>query len=205
MKELVRCKACGYVMEADKLKDVCPACGLSSKVFEPYRERVALNRLFVLSLDLHPIAIHLSQTFVFLIPALIIFTRLFPEVKYELFSNVLQFSIYAFPLTLIAAITTGILDGLIRFKSLAPPLLRLKIIFSSSIIVLAAAMFFVAKDGNVGILAMILSFGCLFFAVRLGLLGKKLLNVILPGSYPVKKPKIAPKTDKAPDESSGVK
>lgn len=205
MKELVRCKACGYVMEAGKLKDVCPACGLSSKVFEPYRERVALNRLFILSLDLHPIAIHLSQTFVFLIPALIIFTGLFPGVKYELFSHVLQFSLYAFPLTLIAAISTGILDGLMRFKSLAPPLLRLKIIFSTSIIVLAATMFFVAKDGNIGITALILSIGCLFFAVRLGLLGKKLLNVILPGSYPVKKPKIAPKTDKAPAESTGEK
>lgn len=205
MKELVRCKACGYVMEAGKLKDVCPACGLSSKVFEPYRERVALNRLFILSLDLHPIAIHLSQTFVFLIPALIIFTRLFPGVKYELFSHVLQFSLYAFPLTLIAAISTGILDGLMRFKSLAPPLLRLKIIFSTSIIVLAATMFFVAKDGNIGITVLILSIGCLFFAVRLGLLGKKLLNVILPGSYPVKKPKIAPKTDKTPAEATGEK
>lgn len=205
MKELVRCKACGYVMEAGKLKDVCPACGLSSKVFEPYRERVAINRLFVLSLDLHPIAIHLSQTFVFLIPALIIFTGLFPGVKYELFSHVLQFSLYAFPLTLIAAISTGILDGLMRFKSLAPPLLRLKIIFSTSIIILAATMFFVAKDGNIGITVLILSIGCLFFAVRLGLLGKKLLNVILPGSYPVKKPKIAPKTDKAPAEAAGEK
>ncbi len=192
-------------MEAGKLKDVCPACGLSSKVFEPYRERVAINRLFVLSLDLHPIAIHLSQTFVFLIPALIIFTGLFPGVKYELFSHVLQFSLYAFPLTLIAAISTGILDGLMRFKSLAPPLLRLKIIFSTSIIVLAATMFFVAKDGNIGITVLILSIGCLFFAVRLGLLGKKLLNVILPGSYPVKKPKIAPKTDKAPAEATGEK
>jgi rubredoxin len=200
MKELVRCKACGFVMEADKLKDVCPACGLSSKVFEPYRERVALNRLFVLSLDLHPIAIHLSQTFVFLIPALIIFMQLFPHTKYELFAHVFQFSIYAFPLTLISAFSTGLLDGLFRFKSLAPPLLRLKIIFSSSLVVLASAMFFVGKDGNNVIITMLLSFGCMYFAVRLGLLGKKLLNVILPGSYPVKKPKIPVKPDKVESE-----
>jgi hypothetical protein len=193
MKELIRCKACGYIMQADKLKDVCPACGLSSKVFEPYRERVALNRLFVLSLDLHPIAIHLSQTFVFLIPALIIFTGVFPAVNSELFSNVLLFSIFAFPLTLISAFLTGILDGLVRFKSLAPPLLRLKIIFSSSIIVLAAILFFVAKDGNNGIISFLLSLGCLFFAVRLGLLGKKLLNVILPGSYSFRKAKVKAK------------
>lgn len=194
MKELVRCKACGYVMQADKLKDVCPACGMSAKVFEPYRERVALNRLFVLSLDLHPIAIHLSQTFVILIPILIIFTNLFPAVNYQLFSNVLLFAVYAFPVTLISALLTGILDGLFRFKSLKPPFLQLKIIYSSSIIVLATVMFFVEKAGNNGVLALLLSLGSLFFAFRLGLLGKKLLNVILPGSYPVKKPKIAPKT-----------
>lgn len=196
MKELVRCKACGFVMEADKLKDVCPACGLSSKVFETYRERVALNRLFVLSLDLHPIAIHLSQTFVILIPGLIIFTRLFPTFNNDLFNHVLLFAIYAFPVTLISAFFTGLLDGLFRFKALTPPLLILKIIFSSSIIVLAIVMFFVAKDGNNGMLTLLLSLGCLFFAVRLGLLGKKLINVILPGSYPVKKPKITAKTDK---------
>jgi rubredoxin len=189
MKELVRCKPCGYVMEADKLKDVCPACGMPRKAFEPYRERVALNRLFILSLDLHPIAIHLSQTFVFLIPALIFFIKLFPEVQNELFTHVLVFSLYAFPLTLISAILTGILDGLFRFKTLTPPLLRLKIIFSSIIIVLAAAMFFVAKDGDYGIVTILLSLGCLFCAVRLGLLGKHLIDVILPGSYPVKKPK----------------
>jgi len=176
-------------MEAGKLKDVCPACGMSSKVFEPYRERVALNRLFVLSLDLHPIAIHLSQTFVFLIPMLIIFTNLFPDFHKVLFTNVLKFSLYAFPLTLISAIITGMIDGLFRFKSLAPPMLRQKIIFSSGIIVLAVAMFFIAREGNNTLYALLLSLACLFFAVRLGLLGKKLLNVILPGSYPVKKPK----------------
>jgi hypothetical protein len=202
MKELVRCKPCGYVMEAGKLKDVCPACGMPAKAFEPYRERVALNRLFVLSLDLHPIAIHLSQTFVFLIPGLIIFTRLFPDIQNELFTHVIRFSIYAFPLALISAVLTGILDGLFRFKTLTPPLLRLKILFSSLIIVLASAMFFVAKDGNYGIITILLSLGCLTCAVRLGLLGKHLIDVILPGSYPVKKPKIIPKPEKGTIEAA---
>ncbi len=194
MKELVRCKACGYVMQADKLKDVCPACGMSYKVFEPYRERVALNRLFVLNLDLHPITIHLSQSLVILIPALIIFTNLFPSFHSRLLADVLRFSVYAFPLTLISALLTGLLDGLYRFKSLRPPFLQLKIIFGSSIIVLSVIMFFVKNAGNNGILPLALSLGCLYFAFRLGLLGKKLMNVILPGSYPVKKPKIVPKS-----------
>jgi len=189
MKELVRCKACGFVMEADKLKDVCPACGISAKVFEPYRERVAFNRLFVLSLDLHPISIHLSQTFVFFIPAILIFTNLFPEVKPDLFANVLTFLIYVFPLTLFAAVITGIIDGLFRFKSLRPPFLRLKILYSICIIIVAITLFFVARSGSNDLVTLLLSLGCLYFAIRLGLLGKKLLNVILPGSYPVRKVK----------------
>lgn len=191
MKELVRCKPCGYVMEADKLKDVCPACGMPRKAFEPYRERVALNRLFVLSLDLHPIAIHLSQTFVIFIPVLILLRKLVPDFEPVMFESMLKFSIWFFPLTLVAAVATGVLDGLFRFKSLTPPLLRLKIIFSAVIIVLAFSMFFVAKSGNYGLLTTILSLGCLFCAVRLGLLGKHLIDVILPGSYPVKKAKAA--------------
>ena len=178
-------------MEADKLKDVCPACGMPAKAFEPYRERVALNRLFILSLDMHPIAIHLSQTFVILIPLLIFSTKLFPNFNYEIFINVLKFTVFIFPFTLVAAIITGVIDGLYRFKSLTPPILRLKIILSSIIIVLAFSMFFVAKSGNYGLVMIILSLGCLFCAVRLGLLGKHLIDVILPGSYPLKKVKAA--------------
>jgi rubredoxin len=195
MKELVRCKACGYVMEAGKLKDVCPACGLSSKVFEPYRERVALNRLFVLSLDLHPITIHLSQTFVFLIPFLLIIIHVFPGFNNQLFTNVLIFAVYAFPLTLLAAITTGVIDGMYRFKTLNPPLLRMKLTFSSAIVVSALIMFVFASKGNFGIPTFVLSLVCLYFALRLGLLGKKLLNVILPGSFPLKKNKIKAETE----------
>jgi hypothetical protein len=188
MKELVRCKACGYVMEAGKLKDVCPACGISAKVFEPYRERVASNRLFVLSLDLHPITIHLSQSFVIMIPLLMIAIYLFPGFQNELLNHVLVFSIHIFPLTLVAALITGIIDGLYRFKTLTPPLLKMKIWFSSIIIILAVAMFFVARNGQNDLATFILSLGCLYFAFRLGLLGKQLLNVILPGSYPLRKP-----------------
>jgi len=194
MKELVRCKPCGYVMEADKLGDVCPACGMPRKAFEPYRERVALNRLFVLSLDMHPIAIHLSQTFVVLIPTLLFFTSIFPDFHPKMLTEVLKFVSFVFPFTLVAAICTGIIDGLFRFKTLTPPLLRAKIIFSSIIVVLGFSMFALTLSGNYGIITMLLSLGCLACAVKLGLVGKKLIDVILPGSFPLKKGKIGEAT-----------
>jgi len=187
MKELVRCRPCGYVMEADKLGDVCPACGLPRKVFEPYREKVSRNRLMLLNLDLHPIVIHLSQAFVFAIPLLVIITHFFKDFQPEILKNVLIFSVFVFPFTLIFAIITGIIDGLTRFKTIATPLLRVKIIFSLIILSLSVAIFFVAPHEKYGAITLILSILSLAAGVQLGLWGKKLINVILPGTYPMKK------------------
>lgn len=187
MKELVRCRPCGYVMEAGKLGDVCPACGLPRKVFEPYREKVSLNRLKILNLDLHPIMIHLSQSLVILIPALIIMTRFFSGFQPEMIKNVLVFSVFVFPFTLVLAITTGVIDGLTRFKTLKTPLLRVKIIFSIIILALSIGIFFVAPKEELYALALVLSILSLAAGVQLGLWGKKLINVILPGTYPQKK------------------
>jgi len=194
MKELVRCRPCGYVMEKDKLGDVCPACGLPHKVFEPYREKVSLNRLMVLNLDLHPIAIHLSQSFMVLIPLLFLNQLLFPNFYYEESAVVIKFCIALLPLSLLLAFVTGIIDGVTRFKSLKPPLLRNKLIFGMLIIGVSVALFFMKNtDGEKALFLLISSIG-LAFAVILGLIGKKLLNVILPGKFPQKKAKPKTKT-----------
>ena len=187
MKELVRCRPCGFVMEADKLGDVCPACGLPRKVFEPYRERVSRNRLMILNFDLHPIVIHLSQAFVIAIPVLTILTNLFKNFQPEVMKNVMIFSVFVFPFTLIMAIITGIIDGLTRFKTLYTPLLKVKIIFSLIILSLSVAIFFVAPHENLYLLTIGLSILALGAGIQLGLWGKKLINVILPGTYPQKK------------------
>lgn len=187
MKELVRCRPCGFVMEADKLGDVCPACGLPRKVFEPYREKVSRNRLVLLNLDLHPIVIHLSQALVIAIPLIAIITNLFAGFHHEILKSVLIFSVIVFPFTLVLAIITGIIDGLTRFKTLVTPLLRVKIIFSLIILSLSVVLFFVAPHENYAALTIILSILCLAAGVQLGLWGKKLINVILPGTYPQKK------------------
>jgi hypothetical protein len=187
MKELVRCRPCGFVMDADKLGDVCPACGMPRKVFEPYRERVSRNRLILLNFDLHPIAIHLSQALVIAIPLLVILTNFFKQFQPEVLNHVLLFSVFVFPFTLVLAIITGVIDGLTRFKTLATPILRVKIIFSIIILSLSVGLFFVAPKGNLYILSLILSILSLGAGFQLGLWGKKLINVILPGSYPQKK------------------
>ena len=198
MKELIRCRPCGFVMEADKLGDVCPACGLPRKVFEPYRERVSLNRLMLLNFDLHPIAIHLSQSLVIAIPLLVVITKFFTGFQPVMMQNVLMFCIYVFPFTLILAIISGIIDGLTRFKKLSTPLLRVKIIFSIIILCLSVGIFFTAQNAKLDLITLglsILSFGA---GIRLGLWGKKLINVILPGTYPQKKGNRSARKETAP-------
>jgi hypothetical protein len=174
-------------MEAGKLGDVCPACGMPRKVFEPYRERVSINRLRLLNLDLHPIAIHLSQAMVIAIPLLALLTRFVPVLYPDVLKNVLLFSLTVFPFTLVLAIMTGIVDGLTRFKTLNTPLLRVKIIFSLIILSLSVIMYLLARNENNYILTVILSFLCLAAGIQLGLWGKKLIYVILPGTYPQKR------------------
>lgn len=193
-EELVRCRPCGYVMKASELGDVCPACGLPRSVFEPYRERVSPNRLFILSLDIHPIAIHLSQTFVALTPLLLIFHLIFPNFESEIILAVIQFSVVALPFSLILSFLSGLLDGITRFKTLRTPMLKSKIIFSSLIIILSVLQLIFFNPATYNWVSIFIGIAALACAVRLGLLGKHLLDVILPGTYvPRKKKKTAPK------------
>ena len=154
------------------------------KAFEPYRERVSSARRLILNLDMHPIAIHLSQTFVAIIPLTIIINLMFPDFQPVLILSVLKFCLFLLPFSCIIATCTGALDGYTRFKTLLSPLLKYKIILSLTIITLSILMWFSQKDGMYTTMTLIISLFCLAAAVALGLLGKHLLDVILPGSFP---------------------
>ena len=193
-EELVRCRPCGYVMKKSELDKigVCPACGLPHTVFEPYREKVSPKRLFLLDLDIHPIAIHLSQTFVAMIPFLMLFHVIFPNVLPELIPDVVTFSVFVYPLTLILSFISGIIDGMTRFKTLDTPLLKHKIYYSIVILILAFSILILSlyTPDSYSVLEIVLGFASLFCAVKLGMMGKKLINVILPGTYQRRKKKV---------------
>jgi len=176
-------------MKESELGDVCPACGLPRNVFEPYRERVSAKRLFILALDIHPIAIHLSQTFVALIPLLSIFYLIFPNFYPEIGHPVITFSIFMLPLSLVLSFFSGLLDGITRFKTLRTPLLKSKIIYSSMILVLGFSMWASELTDQSQWITLGISFGAFACAVKLGLLGKHLIDVILPGTYVRRKKK----------------
>ena len=197
-EELVRCRPCGYVMKASDLGEgVCPACGLPHTVFEPYRERVSANRLFILGLDIHPIAIHLSQTFVALAPMMMLFHWIFPNFQETIVHSVITFSVWALPFSLLASTVSGIVDGITRFKTLQTPMLKSKIYFSILILTTSISELVLYKPEDYTWYVILLNLISLGLAVKLGLLGKHLLDVILPGTYVRRK-----KKPKAPDKDA---
>ena len=70
-------------------------------------------------------------------------------------------------------------------------MLRSKIIYSSSILVISFAQMFTLTPNVYNWVTILLSLGALGCAVKLGLIGKHLIDVILPGTYvPRKKKKV---------------
>jgi len=185
-ERLFICKPCGYVMRESELGDICPACGLPRKVFEQYKERMSPGRSRILQLDLHPIAIHFPQTLlVFLLQALLI-NILLPNFYPEVLLGTATFSAVLFPITVLGALLTGLVDGKLRFKSVKPPILRKKIIYSS--VLLFASIFtpMIAWDG-IQVLSdklwlLVCGSVALYCAIVLGHAGKRLMNIGMGGA-----------------------
>ena len=128
MANLIRCKACGYVTCEGKIKDVCPACGVPAKMFEPYTDPVSQKRRLILGLHIHPIMVHFPQAFtvtLFLLAVLSYFTP--PAIKESLFVSIKVISFFL-PYFIILSLLTGLFDGKIRFRKLTTPFLKRKII-----------------------------------------------------------------------------
>jgi hypothetical protein len=138
MKDLVRCKACGYIMEGSRLGDKCPACGVPAKQFEPYEDKVSEKRRRLLDLHVHPIVVHIPQAFspflVLLGLALAVATGDLRVVVLDA-ARVLALTL---PLSVILAFAAGVFDGKLRFRRTSTPILVRKIVVAS--IFLAASI-----------------------------------------------------------------
>lgn len=185
MKNSIRCKVCGYVMDEKNLKDVCPACGVPRTAFAPYKPSISEKRENVLNLHLHPISIHFPE-------AIAVFTAFFMIVAFitsGTLSNDLiianKMLLILFPITIIVAFLTGLYDAKIRFKKLSPPLLKRKIVigvilFVSSIASLILIMNVPFSSGEKCIL-LILSLVNVVTCVALGTIGGTLIDSKMPG------------------------
>jgi rubredoxin len=145
MKQYMRCKACGYIMEADKVGDLCPACGVSAKVFEAYEEKISEKRKRILDMHIHPIVVHLAQAIVPMLVVLAAALAILGEgrVRNALLDTTRVLSIFL-PFSVVLAFAAGLFDGNLRFHKVTTPLLVRKIVVGS--------LFFAASVGA-GLLA----------------------------------------------------
>jgi rubredoxin len=183
--EQLRCKACGYIINENKLGDICPACGVPRTAFEPYKENISKKRKMILGLNLHPIAVHFPQAFATLIPPFILLgVAVGQSVGYDLLATVRVVSVLM-PLTVAAAIAAGLIDARTRFKKLSTPIIIKKIITGSillalSILVAAVAIVY-GTDYPGRLFLLILSLGCIICEIFLAEIGKTIINAKLPG------------------------
>lgn len=187
MDTLVRCKACGYVMEAGKVGDKCPACGVSSKQFEPYDDKLSDGRRRLISLDIHPVVVHMPQAFA---ASLVILAALLAALgegplRVELLDAATVLGA-VLPFSVAAAFAAGLFDGKLRFRRVTTPVLIRKMI--------VGGFFFLASlaGGGLVVFASLASKAALagFAAMELlslaagstlGIWGSRLVGARLPG------------------------
>ena len=148
MANLIRCKACGYVTREGKIKDICPACGVPAKMFEPYTDPVSEKRRLILDLHIHPIMVHFPQAFaitLFLLAVLSYFAP--PAIKGMLFNSIQVIS-FLLPYFVVLSLLTGLFDGKIRFRKVTTPFLKKKIIIGLIFLITSIALAFVAFSGG---------------------------------------------------------
>ncbi len=185
MKKMMRCKACGFIIEEGKLGDVCPACGVPRKLFESFEDNISEKRRSILKLVLHPILVHFPIAFsVSLIMAALAAWWILPW--REVLGNAIYVLALAMPFTLVLAIAAGLLDGKTRFRKLTTPILKQKIFLGIFFFILSLGLMMVALNPvwpNEGLLVsvLILDAGCVALSTRLGLLGTSLMEAKFPG------------------------
>jgi len=186
MANLIRCKSCGYVTEEGKVHDVCPACGVPAKMFEPYADPVSPDRRMLLKLDIHPIMVHFAVAFtasLLILHIASIFIR--GGLLDNIYSTVKLLALFL-PLTVILSFLGGLFDGKIRFRKIMTPLLKTKILLSSLFFILSAAVlillvkFGVACLMTPGLLTAVLIV-TLGVVIKLALIGTSLLEAKFPG------------------------
>ncbi|HCM28688.1 MAG TPA: rubrerythrin [Treponema sp.] len=185
--EYVKCKACGYIMEARKVGDKCPACGVPAKQFEPYIEKVSEKRLRILKMHIHPVIVHMPQAFAAFLTVLAVLLLLTGAgtIHDALYDTALVLAA-CLPLAVAVAFAAGILDGKIRFRKLTTPLLLRKMIAGAAFFVFSAAAaglaFAAGLNGTAPLSGfLVLEAASLGAGALLGIWGTGLMTAAFPG------------------------
>ena len=127
-------------MDKEGAPDICPACGISNKVFEDFKYNISPRRKLIMDLNFHPIMLHLPQAITGLIPFFAVLSLVTDASWGIKFLYTVEIVTYLLPLSVLAAALTGMFDGKNRFKKLNTPALKKKIILASVLLIITTAM-----------------------------------------------------------------
>jgi hypothetical protein len=187
MKKMVRCSACGYIMEEQKLGAKCPACGAPKTAFRPFEDPVAYPRRRLLNIHLHPIAVHFPTAFSVAVLVLAIAAGFLAGTAGDLLFSTLKILALFIPLTVIVSAVAGYIDGKVRFRRIKnSSILKQKILFAAVYLVVSAALAGVVwtqgfEQGIFVLLAVLLAAAEVVLSIILGLLGTSLTEALFPG------------------------
>jgi hypothetical protein len=183
--EFVICKACGFIMKKDNLHDVCPACGVPAKMFEPYIEKLSPRRKFILMLDIHPIMAHFPIAFMFTLFGLFAVSFFASAKLLPAITSTIDVIAVLLPISIVITFLTGLFDAKIRFRKVTTPILKMKIVIGILFIITTTAItavhFAAPATGLFFGIKFALSAVSIGFASYLGTVGASLLNAKLPG------------------------
>lgn len=184
--EYLRCKACGYILEADKLGAVCPACGVPAAQFEAWTSPVKPARKRILDLHIHPVVVHFPQAYAASLVLLALVLFFVPEgLVARLLGSTTMVLALLLPLGGIAAWASGILDAKVRFRRVKAPLLIRKVIVGCLFVLAslgAALVALILGLSGTGLVVFalleVLTLGC---GTLLGIWGSGLTSAAFPG------------------------
>lgn len=179
------CRVCGYIDTADKIDQVCPACGYPKTVWMEYKpRRINETRRKLLDLHIHPIAVHFPivgsvMTFVLPVVALIVpFLTFLPDTFDDRLYDATWMISLVLPLLSILGAVTGYVGGKLRYKTVKAPILKQKIVLSVLYFIVTLLQCYVAyaygvSSGN-ALLVVLLGVASSVLASVLGKMGSHL-------------------------------
>jgi hypothetical protein len=181
MKQYLRCKACGFIIEEGNLGDFCPACGVKKTMFIPDPDKLSEKRRLLMDSHIHPIIVHAPQAFaLFLLLFAIASLVLRGTIQLQLITTFKVLSIIL-PFMIIGSFVSGIFDAKVRFKKVTAPLLKQKIVvgivfFACSLPMGILSVFTAQNTTMLLLISSALSLACFICTALLGKWGASMIN-----------------------------
>ena len=137
-----------------------------------------------MSIDIHPIILHIPQGVSAIIPFFALLSMIVPLHYAVRLTAAVEMLVFLLPLSVFGAFISGVFDGKVRFKKISTPALKKKMILGAALFVVTAAMLYIQIAGGVEAMLLPITFLSVFalgLQAILARIGIKLMFAYMPG------------------------